>query len=102
MCERRGRVPSAFAACESAELRIDATTFSSDCHRRGKTQMRPLRFLALRGSTSSLRLALTRVRCITTMRNLTMSSNAAWLGRVYVLWNLLRRLEGSAYGKGER
>jgi hypothetical protein len=31
-----------------------------------------------------------------------MSSNAAWLGRVYVLWNLLRRLEGSAYGKGER
>jgi len=39
MCERRGRVPLAFAACESAELRSDATTFSSDCHRRGKTQI---------------------------------------------------------------
>ena len=42
MCERRGRVPLAFAACESAELRSDATTFSSDCHRRGKTQMMSL------------------------------------------------------------
>jgi hypothetical protein len=42
MCERRGRVPLAFAACESAEPRSDATTFSSDCHRRGKTQMMSL------------------------------------------------------------
>ena len=29
---------------------------------------------------------------------LTRSSTAAWLGRGYVLWNLLRRLEGSASG----
>ena len=89
----RGRVPVAFAAVRvpgrCRRVHFSGGDVANTWRALGKS------LLQLFGN-EALQVALTYVQYNNS--KLTRSSTAAWLGRGYVLWNLLQRLEGSASG----